>query len=285
MNSAALLAQHAKEYGLKPGQQVNVMLTFLTVQTMFPELTLSQFLERAPALYGANDDNRLNPKDALDHWCPTKGSQWPPEKRLVLMTGYADYRAALPAGAPAMTLDQTIAIMLGDATPPPTPVAAPAQADTPVETVDRSVPPMPPVETPPTAAPPVEAPATPAATSSPGQQVPVIPVGSQQFEAVLQLTNEERATANAALASSEPLPSVGLGQAILSTVRDMSSFTLHVDVVNAQPRPFVDIYCRSKTDPGGQPIGELPPQQVAKIEGQYQVLIAGMNSVVQVNIP
>lgn len=286
MNSAALLAQHAKEFGLKPGQQVHILTTFLTVRIMFPELTLPQFLERAPALYGANDENRLNPKDAMDHWCPTKGSQWPPEKRITLMATYCDYLAGNPP-APVFTLNEALAFVLGDkaaaATPPP--AAAPPQVQPPtaplppppVQTVDASVPTMPAIPEPPAVA------AAPVLTPPPGGSVPIIPVGAQQLEAVVRLTADDRRKANEYLAMTAPIGTVALGKQLVETVTDMGTFVLHVDVVNAQPSPFVDLFCRDKSGTV-DPIAEMTPQQVRQIEGTYQMLLPN-NAVLIINIP
>lgn len=278
MSSAALLAQHAKEYGIKPGQQVHLLTTFLTVRILFPELTLAQYLERAPALYGANDENRLNPKDALDHWCPTKGSQWPPEKRLALMATYCDYLAGNPP-APVLTLNEAIAYILGDAAAaaaapsPATPPAAvtPPPVVPPTQTVDASVPPMPPVQAP------------PAAAAPPGAAVPIIPVGAQQLEAVVKLTADQRRKMTEYLAMTAPVGPVELGKQLVETVTDMGTFVLHVDVCNGQPKPFVDMFCRDKSG-NPNPIADLPPQPLDRIEGTYQMLMPG-NAVLIINIP
>ncbi len=83
--NADVLAAHAVQYKLTPGQQVTLLLYYLAIRLMFPEITLDQFLVRSRQIVGATKENRQFPKDAIDHHCPNKDSQWEPKDRLKIM--------------------------------------------------------------------------------------------------------------------------------------------------------------------------------------------------------
>ena len=87
-NPGESLAAHAAAHKLPPGQQLNLLICYLGMRKLFPEISLELFLERAPRLYGATKENAAFPKDALDKHCPTANSAWPPKERINLLLSY-----------------------------------------------------------------------------------------------------------------------------------------------------------------------------------------------------
>lgn len=285
---AAAFAAHAKAYGLKPGQQVNVLLLFVTVQTLFPEISLQQFLSRLPTYYQANDDNRLFPKAALDHHCPTAGSACPPAKRISYLLEYLAYVSRARLGNETIvSLDAFLTFVLADvatvpspevATTPtpvpdvPAPVAtAPQLGPPPVVVTDAAVPgPLPafsapsvatePVS-PPVASPPVALPPTP----TPSPETAAVPAVGQVFNAILSLKAADHRQIEGYLTTPGRLGTVAAGDMLVSHSVDYGPAILYLDIVNSDP-PYVDIYVRAK-DEQNTIIADVPP-----IEGRSSVI-------------
>lgn len=89
--------QHCKAHKLTPGQAANVLLNYIILRMMFPEVSLAFYLDRYRVLAGADKDNRQFPKDALDHHCPSKGGAWPPPARVEVMLRYVEVLDLLAA--------------------------------------------------------------------------------------------------------------------------------------------------------------------------------------------
>jgi hypothetical protein len=88
---------YVKAHKLTPGQQVNLLIYYLGVRLMFPEISFERYLERTLVVSGATPENCTFPKDALDKYCPNKGSQWSPAERIALMLTYLEFCNALAA--------------------------------------------------------------------------------------------------------------------------------------------------------------------------------------------
>lgn len=95
-----LLQDHVKAYALSPSQTVDVLLNYIVLRTMFPEVSLAFYLERYRRLVGADANNLKFPKTALDHYCPKKGSAWPPKLRTELMLRYVEVLDLLQTQSP-----------------------------------------------------------------------------------------------------------------------------------------------------------------------------------------
>ncbi len=133
-----LLHAHAKAHKLSPGQQVNLLIYYLSLQPMFPEISLELFLERSQLVAGATKENLQFPKDALDHYCPNKDSAWEPKHRIGIMTLYLTYRSfALADGEAVMPFHEFLAAEAAgfreqyDTLAPANPPVAPAATEAP----------------------------------------------------------------------------------------------------------------------------------------------------------
>ena len=175
MTESALVqfSAHSKSRELKPAQQVKLLLGYLVVRLLFPAISLAQYLTASDNLLGATDENRLFPKDALDHWMPTKGSKHTPEERVKFMATYIDYATA--TGASAISFDAFMAAVLG-AAPAETPTA-PAAAATP-----PSPPPLPPAAATPAPVQPVQPVQPPPAAAPVDPTIPQVQVGISPAE-------------------------------------------------------------------------------------------------------
>lgn len=238
MTESALVqfSAHSKSRELKPAQQVKLLLGYLVVRLLFPAISLAQYLTASDNLLGATDENRLFPKDALDHWMPTKGSKHTPEERVKFMATYIDYATA--TGASAISFDAFMAAVLG-AAPAETPTA-PAAAATP-----PSPPPLPPAAATPAPVQPVQPVQPPPAAAPVDPTIPQVQVG---------ISPAERAKAVEYLNLGSAVGGVAVGDPLLNWVVDCCGGKLHVDVVNGEPRPSVDIYFER----GGEVIADMP---------------------------
>lgn len=79
---------HVKTHKPTPGQQVNLLIYFLGLRLLLPRITLEEYLQGALRVAGATEENMLFPKDALDKFCPSKGSEWEPVERVEMMLTY-----------------------------------------------------------------------------------------------------------------------------------------------------------------------------------------------------
>ena len=230
--ASVLFAAHCKARDLKPAQQVKLVLGYLVVRLLFPHITFADYLTASDRLLGATDENRLFPKDALDHWMPTKGSKFPPEDRIKFMTTYIDYAAS--AGEAALSFDEFLAAMQPSAVSPPA-VSPPAAA---------APPPAP-------AAAPAAAPPVPPVSPSP---VAPVPVDASLPVVILQISADERRRAAEYFALGSSVGGVPIGESLLSWLIDCYEGKLHVDVVNGEPRPSVDIYFERN----GEVVADMP---------------------------
>lgn len=160
------LAAHARANKITPGQQVNLLIYYLGLQVMFPEITFERYLERSLAVAGATEANRKFPKDALDEFCPNKGSQWEPDERIDMMITYLELKQLLAAeNLPDMSFADFLAEEAPryKGEPPPTPGDAfPPIPVTPNDTFPAATPAGSVAEAPPQMAPPGGFPAEPA---------------------------------------------------------------------------------------------------------------------------
>lgn len=124
------LKAHAKAHKITPGQQVNLLIYYLGLRMLFPEITFAQYLERTLLVAGATDENRQFPKDALDHHCPSKGSAWSPDERVDMMLTYLELCQILAAEGGSLPFDAFLATEAPyyKANPPAPPPPAPAAA-------------------------------------------------------------------------------------------------------------------------------------------------------------
>ena len=234
---------HCKSRDLKPAQQVKLMLGYLSVHALFPHIALSDFLVASDKFAGATEENRLFPKDALDHWMPTKGSKYTPDERVKFMATYIEYCHL--AGPAAMSFDAFLAAMV-----PPADVATtvtPA-APTTVTPVAPTTPVAPVVPEPPVT--PV-APVVPAAPVTP--VAPVVPVPAMTFDLLISAADRKKASEYLSLGGA--VGGVAVGDTLLSWTVPGHNGLLHVDVINGEPRPSVDIYFEA----GGQVVADMPP--------------------------
>jgi hypothetical protein len=255
----AVLAAHVKTRKTTPAQQVQLVLGYLVIRVLFPEITLASYLERSDALAGATDENRLFPKDALDHWCPNKGSVWSPKDRLKYMGTYVDYcDNARTTGETAVSFNDFLQLVLGDlpaGSPPPSPAAAdppPAAATAPAE----------PSLAPPTGAvtlPPGFVPAAPEEIpSNPGNPCPI----------TLKRADVAKIAEYFSLPSS--VGGVPVGDTLWGHIEETPQGQLRIEVINSEPRPGIDMYLVRN----GAVYAELPPNNTAEsIVGQYTLLI------------
>lgn len=126
---------HVKTHKPTPGQQVNLLIYFLALRLLIPKLTLAEYLEGALRVAGAKEDNLLFPKDALDKYCPSKGSEWEPVERVEMMLTYLNMlefavegnvpEAEIPTFAAFLTTEAPL-YKQGDTAPVAPPVAVPA---------------------------------------------------------------------------------------------------------------------------------------------------------------
>lgn len=112
-----ILAAHAKTHKLTPGQQVNLLTYYLGLKQMFPEIPLLMFLERTLTVAGATKENRQFPKDALDHHCPNKDSQWKPGERIDIMLIFLEANELLDQETPPQPPLQFDAFLADEAAP------------------------------------------------------------------------------------------------------------------------------------------------------------------------
>lgn len=315
------LNAHAKANKITPGQQVNLLIYYLGLRMLFPEITFEQYLERTLLVAGATDANRQFPKDALDHHCPNKGGAWAPNERIDMMLTYLELCEILAADKLSLPFDDFLTTEApiyknappaasqpaGSATPPagdagvPAPPSAPAAAPAPrtrrkkdqepgnavALLVEGSrwnyrVPngPVLPVTiilvgqnewavrsdsgeefttTEPQHFEPFQAetPAPPPTTPSYAQGLVLTPAQGEAVENLLVLT--------------APLASRSIGDVLESyDVRFSETDYARFDVVNAQPKPYVDAYfCRGTTT-----MAEAPPRETS-IYGQYDFNVEG----------
>lgn len=265
-DALAALAAHSKARDLKPAQQVKLVLGYLVIRLLFPSITFADYLVAADRLIGATDANRLFPKDALDHWCPTKGSQWPPEERLRFMAAYIDYATA--TGPEALSLDGFLsAVIPPDATQTAPPAEQPpAQPPPQPAVVAQPEAPVNPSTVVPASAIPSGPPATTQTTLLP--ETPGLQPSAEALPFKLVIERAHRTQANQYFAMPTAVGGVPLGQSLLSFDLDGHGGKLHVDVGNGEPRPYIDIYFER----GGEVVADRPADNtITEIVGTYVI--------------
>lgn len=258
----AVLAAHVKTRKTTPAQQVQLVLGYLVIRVLFPEITLAAYLERSDALAGATDENRLFPKDALDHWCPNKGSVWSPKDRLKYMGTYIDYcDNARTTGESPVSFNDFLTAVLGDQ-PAGAPPPASAAADPPPASPAVVAAPAEPSLSPPSGA----------VTLPPGFTPPpaAAPAEVQGNPCAITLKRADVAKIAEYFALPSAVGGVPVGETLWTHLEETPQGQLRIDIVNSEPRPGIDMYLVR----GGAVFADLPPNNVATtIVGQYTLLI------------
>lgn len=256
-SNSEVLAEHADARNLTPGARSTLLLTYLCVRHMFPDMSLPEFLKASDRVAGATKENRLSPKDAIDYHCPTKGSQWPPAKRLQVMLEYLDFCDSLPAHEGDMPLDTFLTAVLAP--------AVPEESATPEETSSVEVqsqpepqPQQPQVVTPVSPQPVSPQPvslqlAAPPAAASP---TALLPPGSSTTDVTLTV-GTARARADQLL--SQPASGTAIGDPMLQFHANCEQYLICLDITNGEPRPFVDVYVRDTSVDKCPVVFEMPP--------------------------
>lgn len=253
-SNSELLQEHADSRNLTPGERSTLLLAYLCVRQMFPSITLAEFLVASSRAAGATKENRKSPKDAIDHHCPTKGSQWPPAKRMQIMFEYLDFCDSVD-----MSFDDFLSAVLGG-----------GGAEQPVEQVPESSPkldadalgqpdevalePEPAPVTVPQVPQPVE-PTQPAVAAPP---VSLLPPGSNVVDVTMTI-GDARVQVDRLL--SHPLPGAAIGDSMLQFYADCDPYRICVDITNGEPKPFVDVYVRDMRTEQCPVVFELPPSK------------------------
>jgi hypothetical protein len=269
----AALSAHAKQQNMTPGQQATLLLTYVSLSTLLPEVTFERFLERTAALAGATEENLQSPKAALDHYCPTKGSAWPPKDRIAIMADYLHLNDTLRSinelplmfneylAQEASQFRARTAQAATVTTPAPVVTAMTEPALSPVTPPQAAPPPV--AVQPPQAAPPEAAPA-PAEEAVP------------ELTAVMAIPAADHALMLGLLMAMSPFETyngeaIALGFVFHSQLCPLPDVgTIVASVVNATPRPYLDIYMVE--DPNRQDSGllaEIVPPIHGQLDGNY----------------
>lgn len=131
VDSADVLQAHASQHKISPSQQVNLLVHYVSLAQMFPEITLAQYLDRTLLVAGATKENRQFPKDALDYHCPNKSSQWEPRERVDLLLIYVEMSNIMRREAPDEPIPSLDAFLAQEAIVYRQTPAAPAAYDGP----------------------------------------------------------------------------------------------------------------------------------------------------------